>query len=134
MNINLKAALQMMHAAEQLAVLEDCSISVAIVDQGGNLVAQHRMDGAALASIDISLDKAYTALAYKEATGSLAPKCQPNQPLFGIHNSCGGRTIIFTGGFPIQKGNEIVGGIGVSGASETVDIACAEAALKAFEQ
>jgi uncharacterized protein GlcG (DUF336 family) len=133
MDLNLTTALKMMTAAEKKASGAGFPIVVAIVDKGGNLIAQHRMDGAALASIDISLNKAYTALAYKEATGSLAEKCQPNQPLFGIHNSCGGRTVIFAGGFPIKHSNEIVGGIGVSGGPEKVDLACAEAALSVFE-
>ncbi|HZE21810.1 MAG TPA: heme-binding protein, partial [Desulfobaccales bacterium] len=62
-----------------------------------------------------------------------AKVAQPGQPLFGIHNADRGRIVIFGGGFPLSQGNEIIGGIGVSGGSVEEDMLCAEAALKYFK-
>jgi len=107
---------------------------IAVVDASGNLVAEQRMDHALLVSIDIALNKAYTAVAVKIPTHELAPLSQPGQPLFGIHNADGGRIIIFGGGFPLKHGNEIIGGIGVSGGSVEEDIQCATAALERFNE
>ena len=132
MNIGLNLALEMISAARKKADEIGVSMVIAVVDSGGNLVAQERMDGALLVSIDISLNKAYTSVALKMPTGSLAPASQPGQPLFGIHNADGGRIVIFGGGFPIKQGDEIIGGIGVSGGSVEDDILCAEAGLEAL--
>jgi len=104
-----------------------------VVDAGGNLVALQRMDQALLVSIDIAVNKAYTAVAIKIPTHELAKIAQPEQPLFGIHNADGGRIVIFGGGFPLKRNEEIIGGIGVSGGSVEEDIQCAEAALERFK-
>ena len=106
---------------------------VTVVDEGGNLVAQHRMDSALLASINISKNKAYTAVAVKVPTHELAALSQPGQPLFGIHNADGGRIVIFGGGFPLKQGDHVIGGIGVSGGSVEEDVACAKAGLNVLE-
>ncbi len=83
---------------------------IAVVDAGGNLVAQQRMDDALMISIDISRNKAYTAVAVKMPTHELAAVSQSGQALFGIHTTDGGRIVIFGGGFPLKSGNEIIGG------------------------
>jgi uncharacterized protein GlcG (DUF336 family) len=103
------------------------------VDSGGNLTAMQRMDGALLVSIDIAVNKAYTAAAIKIPTHELARLAQPGQSLFGIHNADGGRIVIFGGGFPLKREDEVIGGIGVSGGSVEEDILCAEAALDRFK-
>jgi uncharacterized protein GlcG (DUF336 family) len=133
MNIGLNLALEMISAARKKADEIGVPMVIAVVDSGGNLVAQQRMDGALLVSIDISLNKAYTSVALKMPTGSLAPVSQPGQPLFGIHNADGGRIVIFGGGFPIKQGDEIIGGIDVSGGSVEDDILCAEAGLETLQ-
>ena len=81
-------------------------------------------------SIDISRNKAYTAVAVKLPTHELAAVSQSGQALFGIHTTDGGRIVIFGGGFPLKSGNEIIGGIGVSGGSVEDDMKCAEAGLE----
>ena len=132
MNISLDLGMEVISAARKKAEEIGVPMVIAVVDSGGNLVAQQRMDGALLVSIDISLNKAYTSVAVKMATHELAPASQPEQPLFGIHNADGGRIVIFGGGFPIKQGDDIIGGIGVSGGSVEDDILCAEAGLKAL--
>ena len=134
MNMGLDLALQLMAAARKKSEEIGVPMVIAVVDASGNLVAEQRMDQALLVSIDIALNKAYTAVAVKIPTHELAPLSQPGQPLFGIHNADGGRIIIFGGGFPLKHGNEIIGGIGVSGGSVEEDIQCATAALERFNE
>jgi len=133
MNSRLDLALELISAAREKATEIGVPMVIAVVDAGGNLIAQQRMDEALLVSIDIALNKAYTAVAVKMPTHELAAVSQSGQPLFGIHNADGGRIIIFGGGFPIKQNNEIVGGIGVSGGSVEEDILCATAALERLE-
>jgi len=133
-NISLDEALDLIDAARKKAEAIQVPMVIAVVDTGGNLVAQQRMDGALLVSVDISRNKAYSAVAVKIPTHKLAMVAQPGQPLFGIHNTDGGRIVIFGGGFPLLTKDGLVGGIGVSGGSVDEDIACAEAALEKFNQ
>jgi len=134
MNISLDEALKLIAAARKQAEKINVPMVIAVVDAGGNLVAQQRMDGALLVSVNISLNKAYSAVAVKIPTHELAGAAQPGQPLFGIHNTDGGRIVIFGGGFPLFSKDGLVGGIGVSGGSVEEDMACAGAALKKFKK
>ena len=133
MNIDLEQALELIAAAKEEAKKMGVPMVIGIVDGGGNLLALQRMDGALLVSIDIAANKAYTAVAIKIPTHELAKLTQSGQPLFGIHNADGGRIVIFGGGFPLKRNNEIIGGIGVSGGSVEQDIQCAEAAFERFK-
>ncbi|UCG13541.1 MAG: heme-binding protein [Deltaproteobacteria bacterium] len=130
MKSNLDLALDLIAAARKKAEQIGVPMVIAVVDNGGNLVALQRMDQALLVSVDIAHNKAYTAAAVKLPTHELATLAQPGRPLFGIHNADGGRIVIFGGGFPLKLNNEIIGGIGVSGGSVEEDIQCAEAALE----
>jgi len=132
MAMDLQAALKVVKAAERKAVKIGVPMVVAVADAGGNLVAQHRMDGALLASIQISLNKAYTAVATKMSTSDLAGPSQPGQPLFGIQSCDNGRIVIFGGGQPLMANDEVVGGIGVSGGTVEEDVLCAKAGVSAF--
>lgn len=129
MKMNLDAALELIAAARSKSTEIGVPMVIAVLDAGANLIALQRMDDALLVSIDIALNKAYTAIALKLPTHELAPLAQPGQPLFGIHNADGGRIVIFGGGFPLKYGDKIIGGIGVSGGSVEQDIECAQAAL-----
>jgi len=134
MNIDLELALEMIHAAKEKAGEIGVPMVIAITDAGGNLVALQRMDQALLVSLDVATNKAYTAVALKLPTHELSQLAQPGQPLFGIHNADGGRIVIFGGGFPLKRGNEVVGGIGVSGGSVEEDMLCAKAGIERFDQ
>ncbi|SDD56511.1 GlcG/HbpS family heme-binding protein [Sporomusa acidovorans] len=130
--VNLEKAKKMISAAEQKALKIGCPMVITVVDEGGNMVAQHRMDGALLASIDISHGKAYTAVALKMSTEKLATLTQPGQMLFGINTTDKGRIVIFGGGLPIMENGQIVGGIGVSGGSVEQDVSVVTAGLAAW--
>jgi uncharacterized protein GlcG (DUF336 family) len=116
--------------ARRLGIL----VSIAVVDEGGNLKAFVRMDGAELAGIDLARDKAYTAVANSIATHELALLAQPGGDLFGIQANAGGRYVIFGGGVPLRRGDRIVGAVGVSGGTSAEDVACAKAGVAAWEQ
>ena len=85
-----------------------------------------------LGSIDISINKAYTARAFDMATSDLAPMAQSGEPLFGINTTNGGRVVIFAGGIPLVEAGEIAGAVGVSGGTVDQDQEVAEAGAAAF--
>lgn len=131
-NSMLARAKQAIAAAEHKANAIGVPMVIAVVDAGGNLVAQHNMDGALLVSSSLAADKAYTAVALRIPTEELAGLVQPGGTLYGLGTSAGGRIITFGGGIPILEGGCVVGAIGVSGGSVTQDIEVAAAGLSAW--
>jgi uncharacterized protein GlcG (DUF336 family) len=107
-------------------------MNIAVVDVGANLTAFMRMDGAWLGSIDIAINKAFTAKAFDISTLELGHNSQPGGQFFGIHVSNHDRVMIFAGGVPIKMKGQIVGAVGVSGGSGKQDQAVAEAAAAAW--
>lgn len=119
-------------AAEKKAAEIGQPMNIAVVDEGGNLVSHVRMDGAWLGSIDISMNKAFTARAFDISTKDLGNNSQPGQQFYGIHASNHGRIMIFAGGNPLKLNGKVVGGLGVSGGSGEQDQAVADAGTAAF--
>ena len=107
-------------------------MNIAVVDVGTNLTAFARMDGAWLGSIDIAINKAFTAKAFDISTLELGRNSQPGNQFFGIHESNHGRVMIFAGGIPLKMNGQVVGAVGVSGGSGEQDQAVAEAAVASF--
>ena len=130
--MTLKDANGVIAAAEKKATEIGQPQNIAVADEGGNLVAHVRMDGAWIGSIDISINNAFTARAFDIATGDLAKFSQPGEQFFGIHVSNHGRVMIFAGGIPLKRDAKVVGAIGVSGGSGEQDQAVAEAGAAAF--
>jgi uncharacterized protein GlcG (DUF336 family) len=130
--VTLDAAQKIVDGARAKADEIDVPMNIAVVDEGNNLTAFGRMDGAWLGSIDISQNKAYTARSFDMTTKDLAPLAQPNQPLYGIEASNQGRLIVFAGGIPLMDGDDVVGAVGVSGGSVEQDHEVAEAGVAAF--
>jgi uncharacterized protein GlcG (DUF336 family) len=131
-SVTLSTAQAVVEAARKRAEEIGVPMNIAVVDDGNNLTAFARMDGAWLGSIDIAKNKAYTARSFDMSTKDLAPLCQPNQPLFGIQASNQGQLIVFAGGIPLQAGGKVVGAVGVSGGSVEQDHDVAEAGVAAF--
>jgi uncharacterized protein GlcG (DUF336 family) len=131
--ITLDDAKQVIAAAEKEAKSVGQPMNIAVVDEGGNLIAHVRMDGAWIGSVDISINKAWTARAFDIQTKDLGDNSQPGQQFFGIHTSNRGRVIIFAGGIPLKRGGKVVGGLGVSGGSGKQDQTVAEAGAAAFK-
>jgi len=130
--MTLADARRVIEAAERKAQEIGQPMNIAVVDAGGNLVAHVRMDRAWIGSVDISINKAWTARAFDIQTKQLAEFSQSGGQFFGIHASNHGRVMIFAGGVPLAKGGEVKGGLGVSGGSGAQDQAVAEAGAAAF--
>ena len=130
--VTLADARRVIEAAEKKAQEIGQPMNIAVADAGGNLVAHVRMDGAWMGSVDISIKKAWTSRAFDISTKELAPLAQPGKDFFGIHASNDGKVMIFAGGIPLKKGDQVVGAVGVSGGSGKQDHEVAEAGAKAF--
>ena len=132
MAITLEQARTIIQAAERKAEEIGQPMNVAVVDEGGNLLAFERMANAWLGSIDIAQKKAWTSRAFDIETGDLGKNSQSGDQFFGIHASNGGKVMIFAGGVPLKKDGKVVGAIGVSGGLGAQDQAVAEAGAEAF--
>lgn len=130
--IQLADARRIIAAAEKKAEELGQPMNIAVVDEGGNLLAFERMENAWRGSIDISVNKAFTSRAFDITTKDLGNNSQPGQQFFGIHASNGGRIMIFAGGIPLKQKGQVVGAVGVSGGSGEQDHAVAEAAAAAL--
>lgn len=111
--------------AEEMGV----PIVFSVVDAGGNLTYFERMEDSLLASMDISVNKAYTANALKMSTDKVTDLAKEDGALFGIQFTNEGRIVTFGGGYPLIVEGKVVGGIGVSGGTADQDIAIAQSAL-----
>ncbi|MEV0618662.1 heme-binding protein [Nonomuraea sp. NPDC050404] len=131
--MNLELALRMTEAAIKQAFREGATVSVAIVDGGGNLVSFQRMEGAAISGPVLAPGKAYTSVALRRPTSELPALTAPGGELSGL---AGGRFVCFGGGIPLWSGygeeERVVGGVGVSGGTLTQDMVCAEAAASVW--
>jgi len=129
--ISTEAALAAVQAAVKAGAAMGCKINAAVVDAGGNLVAVLRQNGAFLHSIGIAQDKAYTAVSFGMPTGQFYGLIKDN-PALRDGMAQRERMVAFAGGFPILQDGQVIGGIGVSGASEEQDCQCAQAGLDAI--
>lgn len=106
-------------------------INVSVLDAGGNPLAFLRMNGAPLHSIGISEDKAYTAVSFGLPTSQWGKELSGHSDAVRQGLPLRPRFVMFGGGLPIRVEGELIGGIGVSGASEQQDEDCARAGLAA---
>lgn len=131
---DLAVAKRMADAAEAKAAEIGVPVVFAAVDAGGNLILLHRMADSLLASLDLAVNKAFTAAAFKLPTHALKDQATPTGDLYGIENSNGGRVVVFGGGMPVFVDGTIRGGIGVSGGSVEEDTTIANHALTAVHE
>ncbi|ANL31973.1 hypothetical protein AMC90_PD00948 (plasmid) [Rhizobium phaseoli] len=130
--ILLTDAQQMLTSVITAARTLNVPCSIAIVDASGQLLSFSRHDGAMAGSVQLAIDKAFTAHIFNIRTDILNALAQPGAELYGIQHSHGGRIVVFGGGIPIQEDGRMIGAIGVSGGTVAEDIAIAEAALTTF--
>lgn len=129
--ISAEAAAVALKAAIAHAESIGVRINVAVSDSGGNLAGFLRMPGAFIQSIDIAVDKAYTAAGFGFSTKDWMKMIGHDEGM-KLGFSARPRLVVFGGGLPIRVNGELIGGIGVSGASEAQDEECARAALTAI--
>lgn len=125
--------MKMLDRAMEKAKELNIKVSIAVVDDGGNLAGFIKMDGAKYVPSKIAQDKAYTAAGFGLPTSEWYPRIKDNPPLLHgiVHTD---RMTIFAGGVPIYLEDDLVGGIGVSGGTADQDRQCAEAALLVLSQ
>ena len=133
-DISLEVAKELIEAAEEKAEEIDNPMVVTAANSEGNLVAQHRMDGAWLASVNISRNKAYTAAALETPTHELAEASEPGNSLYGLDTRDEGRIVVFGGGYPLERDGDVVGALGVSGGEVSQDRAVAEAGVARWNE
>lgn len=126
---NLASIKRMAEFAEEKANEMNVSIVFSAVDEGGNIILVHRMENSLLASLDISINKAYTALSLKMPTSKVNELAKESGDLFGIQNATNKNLVVFGGGFPIEVNGKVVGAIGVSGGSVEEDMSIAKYAI-----
>lgn len=131
-SIDWRAAHAAAGAAVQAAQDMGASVNVAVVDASGVLAAFLRMPGAPLHSVDIAIDKAYTAVSFGLPTGAWAEALQGHSAAVREGIVLRPRFVAFGGGLPMLEDGQRIGAIGVSGGSEAQDQAIALAGLAAL--
>jgi glc operon protein GlcG len=131
--LTLEGAEAVLSAAKEHAARIGVPMNIAIVDEGGHLIAFVRMDGAKISSIDIALNKAVAAAIRKQATGPARSGEEVNAMLslslaIGSH----ARQTPIRGGIPLEANDECVGAIGVSAGTEDQDVEVARAGVSAL--
>ncbi|MBN3788490.1 heme-binding protein [Burkholderia sp. Ac-20353] len=129
--IDWPAASRAAQAAAEAAERVGIHVNVAVVDAAGLLAAFVRMPGAPLHSIDIAIDKAYTAASFGLPTGRWHDALAEHSAAVRQGLVLRARFVAFGGGLPIVDDGRLIGGIGVSGGSEAQDESCARAGLAA---
>lgn len=127
--MGLNLALELIKRGEEMALKIQVPMVITVVDDGGNIVAMHRMDDSLLASISISHSKAFTAAAIRTPTHEAAKTILPGESLYGLQQTHPGRFCIFGGGMPVMSNGRCIGGLGVSGGSVEQDMAVAAYAV-----
>jgi uncharacterized protein GlcG (DUF336 family) len=134
-SITLKTAKELIEAAERKAEEIGNPMVITVANGEGNLVAQHRMDDAWLASVSISRNKAYTAAALDTPTHELAEPTEPGNSLYGLQTTDEGRLVTFGGGYPLlDEAGNVVGAFGVSGGAVEQDMDVAEAGVERWTE
>ena len=127
---SLDFCVQLARAVEIAAKKEQVSITMSIVNKEGYQVFMHHMPKALLVSVDVARKKAYTVVAMQASTEELSLLTQPGAPLYQLETMTDGQIMTLGGGEPIINGNgEIIGALGISGATLEQDVAIAKQAL-----
>jgi uncharacterized protein GlcG (DUF336 family) len=127
--LTLSDARLVLDGAEKRAREIGVDMDIAVVDDGGHLLAFIRMDKARVTSIDVAINKAFTAACARRATHEYAAVAGAGGPAFGMHVSNQGRFMIVGGGLPIFVKGMIAGGVGCSSGSPEQDRDVAEAGI-----
>ena len=130
--VSLDLALALLARVREEALLRELALAVAVVDDGGNVIASQKMDGAALGAMQLAVGKAYTAVLWGTSTGEFTQSTQPGGDDWGW-NTTDPRIVVYAGGLPLFVGGELVGGVGASGGAAADDEACVQAAVRSLE-
>jgi glc operon protein GlcG len=133
--LTLEGARSVLEAARRRAEEIKVPMNIAVVDDGGHLLAFERMDGAKPASIAISLVKAQAAAMRRAATGPAKSGDTVNIPVaLGLAIASPSEQTPVRGGFPLIVDSQVIGAIGVSAGSEDQDSDVARAGVAVIEK
>lgn len=118
-----------MEACRKKAIEIGVPMDIAVTDEGGNLLAFERMNGALVGCIQVAIDKAYTSAILGIPTAEEGRMAQPGESEYGANSLCGGRIVILAGGIPIKFKNITLGAVGCSSGTVDQDTAVAEAGV-----
>ena len=125
-------AIQIVRSAHAQAAQMDIAVTAAVVDGSGRMIAVGRMDRARPITVEIALNRAYTAASFQQPTRDLVGVA--GQPWFqSLVISSNGRIMPGPGALPIMEGGVVVGAIAVAGGTEDQDQRCAEVALASYD-
>jgi len=135
LKLTLEGARAVLEAAERRAIEIGVPMNIAVVDDGGHLVAFVRMDGAKVSSVDIAIAKAHCAAIRRKPTGPYMEGDQPSL-LVSLSLAIGSRAgqTPLRGGLPLVVEGQCVGAIGVSNGTEEQDTDVARAGAAALEK
>jgi uncharacterized protein GlcG (DUF336 family) len=126
-DISLSVARTLAEAAVAACAAKTYAVSAVVVDRHGETIVEMRGDDAAPHTMENARRKAYTAMTFRQPTAEYAKKLQ--DPNSVAHQQVTLPNVIaIPGGQPIKIGNEVIGGVGVSG-SPGVDDDCVNAGL-----
>jgi len=128
-SVSAELATELIAAAQRKAEELGKPFTVAVVDESGVLKGLLRMDNAALVSVQVAQDKAYTAVGFGIPSHSWHDFIKDDPPLAAGAPTGIDRLVVFGGGYPIVIDGAVVGGVGVSGGHYSEDMEVAEAAL-----
>lgn len=129
--LSLAEATLILDAAQKKAEEIGIPQVLCVADAAGYPIALRRLDGGKVTSVQIAMNKAFTAAGHRKPTHNYK-NALPGEEAFGIFTQHDGRFTVFVGGFPIVVGGKVVGGIGASGGNGEQDIAVCEAGIAAF--
>jgi glc operon protein GlcG len=132
--LTLAGAECVIDAAREKALQMDLRVNIAVVDDGGHLLAFARMDGARPASVYTSITKATSAALLRGRTGPLPQSQEPTDTHLSLaveHAAMqsGGKFTTLKGGVPIFLDGNVIGAVGVGGATGAQDAEIAEAGV-----
>ena len=131
--ITLDSAKRLIEKIEQEALRRNKPSVIAVCSPDGNPVAVRVMDGSFLVSFDMAVKKAYTSVAVKMSTMELSRLTQPGQTFYGL-GKMSDNIVIFGGGVPLKVGDNIIGGLGISGGTGEEDNSLAEYGLQVLNE
>jgi glc operon protein GlcG len=133
--LNLAGAELIISAARTKAESLKLKLNIAVVDDGGHLLAFARMDGARPASGYTALTKATTAATFRQETGP-APKGEPDLLLsLSLQNAAqasGGKLTTLKGGVPVILDGQVIGAVGIGGGTGEQDAEVAKVGIQAL--
>jgi uncharacterized protein GlcG (DUF336 family) len=129
--LTLDEAHLMLDAAQAKAAELGVPEVLCVSDAAGYPIALRRLEGGKVTSVEIAINKAFTAAGHRKPT-HVYTNAVPGEEAFGIMTQHHGRFTIFVGGWPIEVDGEVVGAIAASGGNGEQDIACCKAGIDAF--